>query len=86
MAQDEMNRQALKILFKLCTGQRIKLQNRCSGAIICASSRVSLKMLDDDCSRQLIFILEARLVRDAKISQISEKDDIKVAPSLLEVA
>jgi hypothetical protein len=86
MAQDEMNRQALKILLKLCTRKRVKLQNRCSGAIICAFLRMSLKMLDDDCSCQLIFILEARLVRYTKIPQVPEEHDIKVAASLLEVA
>lgn len=81
-----MNGQALKIIFKFCAGQRVKFQNRCSGAIICTFLRVPLKMLDDDCSCQLIFIFKARLVRDTKISQVSKKYDIKIAASLLEVA
>jgi hypothetical protein len=43
-------------------------------------------MPDDDRSCQLIFILEARLVRDAKISEIPEEYYIKITASFLEIA
>ncbi len=47
---------------------------------------MSLEMLDDDCSGVLVFVLEAREMRNADVSQIAEEDDVKVAASLLKIA
>lgn len=81
-----MDRQALEVVAEFPTGQRRKLQHRCSRTVLCAFVGVSLQMLDDDRPCELVLVFEARQVGDAKVPQIAKEDNVKVAASLLEVA